>query len=125
MDALGIQLKKIREELIKPLIKIIITNLKGYRILYLISYLIFSIKNLRKNPDLGEEYDVVFVIDEGNRGWILEAICREISNYFTGKFTFSYGNYFLVIGFSISLEIYLCLLQKYTFFLTTLISQSP
>jgi glycosyltransferase involved in cell wall biosynthesis len=94
MDALGIQLKKIRNELIKPLIKIIITNLKGYRILYLISYLIFSLKKLRKNPALGEEYDVVFVIDEGNRGWILEAICREISNYFTGNFNFSYGNYF-------------------------------
>lgn len=39
--------------------------------------------------------DLVFVIHPGNKGWILEAICREISNYFPGKYSFHYSTSYL------------------------------
>lgn len=37
------------------------------------------------------EYDLVFVIYAPNRGWILEAISREIAAYFPGKYHFHYS----------------------------------
>ncbi len=39
------------------------------------------------------EYDLVFVIYEKNRGWILEAISQEIAAYFPGKYCFHYSNH--------------------------------
>jgi glycosyltransferase involved in cell wall biosynthesis len=38
------------------------------------------------------EYDLVYVIHESNRGWILDAICKDISPYFNGKSYFYYGD---------------------------------
>lgn len=40
------------------------------------------------------EYDLVFVFyspEKGGRGWILEAICKEIANYYPGKTCFHYS----------------------------------
>lgn len=37
------------------------------------------------------KYDLVFVIHPGNRGWILDAICKEIANYFPGTCYFHYA----------------------------------
>jgi glycosyltransferase involved in cell wall biosynthesis len=41
------------------------------------------------------QYEVAFIIFEKSRGWILEAICREIAAYFPGKTTFHYSSRFL------------------------------
>lgn len=38
-----------------------------------------------------EDYDLVFVIFEESKGWILEAICKEIAAYFQGKYCFHYS----------------------------------
>ena len=75
------------------LLKYIITK-NGYKLLYLISYIKSFFQNRQQSETAKEEYDLVFVIDEGNRGWILEAICREIATYFPGKYGFSYSSYF-------------------------------
>ncbi|MBW4538640.1 MAG: glycosyltransferase family 4 protein [Myxacorys chilensis ATA2-1-KO14] len=40
-------------------------------------------------------YDLVFVICEGNKGWILDALCKEIATYFPGKCHFHYSEAFL------------------------------
>jgi glycosyltransferase involved in cell wall biosynthesis len=45
---------------------------------------------LRQSGLLGK-YDLVFVVDPGNRGWILDAICREIAAYFPGRYCFHYS----------------------------------
>ncbi|MBD3882063.1 glycosyltransferase [Phormidium tenue FACHB-886] len=45
---------------------------------------------LRETGLLGK-YDLVFVIHPGNRGWILDAICKEIANYFPGTCYFHYA----------------------------------
>ncbi len=47
--------------------------------------------SLKKNE---YEYDLVFVFyspEKGGRGWILEAICQEIANYYPGKTCFHYS----------------------------------
>lgn len=49
-------------------------------------------KYLGKND---EPYDLAFIIFEQSRGWILEAICKEIALYFPGKVTFHYSSRFL------------------------------
>lgn len=38
-----------------------------------------------------KQYDLVFVLYESNRGWIIEAICKEIAAYFPGKYYFHYS----------------------------------
>jgi len=48
------------------------------------------LKTLHRYHLLGTD-DIVFVVYPGNKGWILEAICREIATYFPGKFSFHYG----------------------------------
>jgi glycosyltransferase involved in cell wall biosynthesis len=57
---------------------------------YLRSYLGFLRGRLR-----GEipppKYDLVFVIFDSARGWILEAMCREIAAYFPGKYCYHYS----------------------------------
>lgn len=65
-----------------------------YKIPYLSSYTKFFFHRLLSNGISEKEHDLVFVIDEGNRGWILEAICREIATYFPGRCCFSYSQYF-------------------------------
>ncbi|MBW4441668.1 MAG: glycosyltransferase [Plectolyngbya sp. WJT66-NPBG17] len=40
-------------------------------------------------------FDLVFVGYEGNKGWILDAICKEIAAYFPGKTYFHYSGSFL------------------------------
>ncbi|MBD1845974.1 glycosyltransferase [Cyanobacteria bacterium FACHB-63] len=41
------------------------------------------------------KFDLVFVSYEGNKGWILDAICKEIDAYFPGKTYFHYSGSFL------------------------------
>lgn len=64
-----------------------------YKIIYLIpkiqSY--FCIKKYISN-ELKD--DLVFILSEGNKGWILDAICKEIANYYDQKYSFSYARYF-------------------------------
>jgi glycosyltransferase involved in cell wall biosynthesis len=36
-------------------------------------------------------FDLVFVISENNRGWILDAVCQEVARYFPGTSTMHYG----------------------------------
>lgn len=40
------------------------------------------------------KYDLVFVLDQGNKGWILDGICKEIAKYFPGKYYLCYGKFF-------------------------------
>lgn len=49
-----------------------------------------SLRKLRAQGLLGE-YDLAFVIYPGNKGWILDAICREIAAHFPGKYCYHYG----------------------------------
>jgi glycosyltransferase involved in cell wall biosynthesis len=49
-----------------------------------------GLTRLRHSGLLGQ-YDLVFVIHEGNRGWILEAICKEIAAYFPGSYCYHYS----------------------------------
>ncbi|GAP97608.1 glycosyltransferase family 4 protein [Leptolyngbya sp. NIES-2104] len=49
-----------------------------------------TVEKVRSTGLLGE-YDLVFVIHPGNRGWILEAICKEIAAYSSGRFCFHYA----------------------------------
>ncbi|MCU0549112.1 MAG: glycosyltransferase family 4 protein [Leptolyngbya sp. Prado105] len=44
---------------------------------------------------LKARYDLVFVTHEGNKGWILDAICKEIAAYFPGTHTFHYSGMIL------------------------------
>ena len=60
---------------------------KDYRQKYVKS----GFKFFLKNPLIGkrkEDYDLVFVIHKDTRGWILEAICKEIAAYFPGKYCY-------------------------------------
>lgn len=71
----------------------------NYKIIYFLSYLKSLGDRFNKSNDK-QEYDLVFVIDEGNRGWILDAICKEIAKYFSGNYHFSYAYYFPGKNFS-------------------------
>jgi glycosyltransferase involved in cell wall biosynthesis len=65
-----------------------------YTIPYARSYLKFLISKWQPQPSLSEaleEYDLVFVVLDLAKGWILEAICREIATYFPGKYCFHYS----------------------------------
>ena len=48
------------------------------------------LKRVRAAGLLGT-YDLVFVTHPGNRGWILDAICKEIAQYFPGTCYFHYA----------------------------------
>lgn len=41
------------------------------------------------------QYDLIFVVARDTQGWILEAICREISQHFQGRCGFAYSLYSL------------------------------
>jgi glycosyltransferase involved in cell wall biosynthesis len=41
-----------------------------------------------------KKYDLAFILDHGNRNWILGAICNEIAAYYSGEYVFSYDSYF-------------------------------
>lgn len=49
-----------------------------------------GLRSLHQHHLLGID-DLVFVIYPGNKGWILEAICQEIANFFPGKVSFHYA----------------------------------
>jgi glycosyltransferase involved in cell wall biosynthesis len=61
----------------------------GFKKPYRKSYLKNLLRRLFKK-NLPDEYDMVYVIWEGARGWILEAICREIEKYYKVKSTYAY-----------------------------------
>ncbi|MBD2362980.1 glycosyltransferase [Anabaena minutissima FACHB-250] len=66
----------------------------AYIIPYTLAYWKFLISKLPSQKDTAntiEEYDLVFVVLDFARGWILEAICREIATYFPGKYCFHYS----------------------------------
>jgi glycosyltransferase involved in cell wall biosynthesis len=50
--------------------------------------------NLHQTGAFGK-YDLVFVVHESNRGWILDAICKEIASYYPGKCHFHYSTAYL------------------------------
>ncbi|MBD6619138.1 glycosyltransferase family 4 protein [Komarekiella sp. 'clone 1'] len=81
----------------KPLIKNIcfkifsIAKVKEYKYPYILEKAKSKFSNLIKNNlDDHQLYDLVFVIHDA-KGWILEAICREIATYFPGKYFFAYS----------------------------------
>lgn len=63
----------------------------SYRIDYWKSYLKFHQAKVLGQAQTQESYDLVFIILDSTRGWILEAIPREIATYFPGKYCFHYG----------------------------------
>ena len=84
----------LQNKLIKYCVSFFLGKKDKHKIPYITSYTQFLIQRFFQNDKLEKEYDLVFVIDEGNRGWILEAICKEIATYFPGKCYFSYSKYF-------------------------------
>lgn len=87
--------------LLKKKLKVIKNKLQAvvakpaYLIPYTISYGKF-LKNRLLPSQLSpgnkiEEYDLVFVVLDLAKGWILEAICREIAAFFPGKYCFHYS----------------------------------
>ncbi|MDJ0616918.1 MAG: glycosyltransferase family 4 protein [Calothrix sp. MO_192.B10] len=78
---------------IKILFEKILTIL-SYLLAYKTSYFKFIGDTLVKKSSLVNteiEYDLVFVIFGFAKNWILEAICREIATYFSGKYCFHYS----------------------------------
>ncbi|MGG6269257.1 glycosyltransferase family 4 protein [Leptolyngbya sp. AN03gr2] len=63
----------------------------SYQIDYWKSYLKFQRAKIFGQAQTQESYDLVFIILDSTRGWILEAIPREIATYFPGKYCFHYG----------------------------------
>ncbi|BAY48236.1 glycosyltransferase-like protein [Scytonema sp. HK-05] len=66
----------------------------AYTIPYARSYIkyLMSKSQPKPSPTEGlEQYDLVFVVLDLAKGWILEAICREIATYFPGKYCFHYS----------------------------------
>ncbi|MBW4636253.1 MAG: glycosyltransferase [Iphinoe sp. HA4291-MV1] len=66
----------------------------AYIIPYTRSYIKFLMsqwQNKSSPIDNSEQYDLVFVVLDLAKGWILEAICREIATYFPGKYCFHYS----------------------------------
>lgn len=57
---------------------------------YVGSWVRFCLKKLF-GRSYTKEYDLVFVIYDSTRGWILEAICKEIAAYFPGKYCYHYS----------------------------------
>ena len=60
-------------------------NIGAYRLHYLWPRLKASVQRWRP------EFDYVFVLDPAWRGWILEAICREIAERLPGNYRFHYS----------------------------------
>lgn len=61
---------------------------------YILCHLKYLLKSKiinRSQLEANEIYDVVFVVLDMARGWVLEAICREIATYFPGKYCFHYS----------------------------------
>ena len=83
----------------KQYLRKIKANIKtiSYSTLFTVPYIICYLKYIKsqvtnKSPsEANEDYDVVFVILDLARGWVLEAICREIATYFPGKYCFHYS----------------------------------
>ena len=70
-----------------------IYNAGIYRLIYIIPKIksFFYTKKYLSNHC---KDDLAFILSEGNKGWILDAICKEIANCYQGKYSFSYGHYF-------------------------------
>lgn len=82
------RLKKIKNQTKK------LADQPRYIISYNLSYWKFLLSQLpthKAQANHQEEYDLVFVVLDLARGWILEAICREIATYFSGKYCFHYS----------------------------------
>jgi glycosyltransferase involved in cell wall biosynthesis len=86
------RLKKIKSKVEKIVVRPL------YLLPYTLSYLKFLTNKLQKQNHSAhkvEEYDLVFVVLDFAKGWILEAICREIAAYFSGKYCFHYSEFSL------------------------------
>lgn len=93
MKDIYVMVKNIRQRVENKLLGFFLGN-QDYKKPWLISYTKFMVQKIIKRETPEKEYDLVFVIDRGNKGWILEAICREIATYFSGNYAFSYSYYF-------------------------------
>lgn len=80
--------KKITYKLIFLVFKLF--SIRYYKYPYFIRNADFIIDRYFEKSS-SEYYDLVFVIFEESRGWILEAICKEIATYFKGKYCFHYS----------------------------------
>lgn len=77
----------------KKIFEFFIPQQNRYKLPYIYSYLkSFYLK--QESQEETEQYDLVFVIDKGNKGWILDAVCQEIAKYFLGRCYSSYAYYF-------------------------------
>lgn len=71
---------------------------KWHQIQFLVLQRLSKLKKLvlhRLQWIISPKFDLVFVSYAGNKGWILDAICKEIDAYFPGKTSFHYSGSFL------------------------------
>lgn len=82
---------------IKRKINQILYLIFGYKFFYILSFLRFKLQKLLKifsKNNLSYDYDLVFILTEENRKWILGKICQKIADYFSGTYTFLIGDFF-------------------------------
>ena len=87
-DRLKSKIKQLKRQLEK------IISRPSYTIPYTLTYISYLQSKFieeRSKSESSEEYDLVFVVLNFARGWVLEAICREIATYFPGKYCFHYS----------------------------------
>lgn len=85
---------QVKKKLIIKLVKF--SKLLGiplYKVPYVVSYCQFILQKIINQPKQ-QEYDLVFVIDKRNKGWILDAVCKEIAKYYNSSYHFSYAYYY-------------------------------
>lgn len=74
--------------------KLIKLPLRNYKLPHRISEIFFLlIKKLKLENFFFKKYDLVFIVLEHGKGWILEAICKEIASYFPGRYCFHFLPY--------------------------------
>ena len=93
---------------LRKLFLLFLNNGKNYKMPYIISYVRFLIERITQlnQTDKLFDYDLVFIIDNGNKGWILDAICKEIGSHYEGNCSYVYANYWP--GKNISSHTMLC-----------------
>lgn len=85
---------RVKEKLIIYLVKLLrMLGFSPYKVPYFLSYCQFILQKIISQPKQ-QEYDLVFVIDERNKGWILDAVCKEIAKYYDSSYNFSYAYYY-------------------------------
>ncbi len=95
------KIRKARNKIFSTLLDIplILFQKSGYKVAYKIAFIISPYLFKLESADLekinSDTYDLTFVMSKNDSKWILGAICREISNYMSGSYYFSYaGDYY-------------------------------